>query len=53
MLHDAGIDVKSAQALARHSKFETTMDIYTELDESANQKNAKILNSFLASKNAG
>ena len=51
MLHDAGIDVKSAQALARHSKYETTMDIYTELDESANQKNAKILNSFLASNN--
>lgn len=47
LLHDAGVDVKSAQTLARHSKFETTMNIYTELDESANQKLAKQLNNYL------
>lgn len=52
ILHDAGVDVKSAQMLARHSKFETTMDIYTELDQSANARIAKKLNSFFAENGA-
>ena len=48
LLHDAGVDVKSAQMLARHSKFETTMDIYTELDENANERLGGMLNDFLS-----
>lgn len=50
-LHDAGIDVKSAQALARHSKFETTMNIYTELEENANATLGKVLNNYITEKN--
>lgn len=49
MLHDAGIDVKSAQTLARHSKFETTMNIYTELEENANTMLGNKINKFLTS----
>lgn len=49
-LHDAGIDVKSAQALARHSKFETTMNIYTELEENANAALGKVLNDYITEK---
>jgi integrase len=50
LLHDAGIDVKSAQVLARHSKFETTMNIYTELEENSTEKLGEKLNSFLSQK---
>lgn len=50
LLHDAGIDVKSAQVLARHSKFETTMNIYTELEENSTEKLGKKLNNFLSQK---
>ena len=48
LLHDAGVDPKSAQMLARHSKFETTMNIYTELDEEANARLGSKINDFLA-----
>lgn len=48
LLHDAGVDPKSAQMLARHSKFETTMNIYTELDEEANARLGGKINDFLA-----
>ena len=48
ILHDAGVDVKSAQMLARHSKFETTMNIYTELDENANERLGNQINGFLS-----
>lgn len=32
-LHSKGIDVKTAQELARHSNYQTTMDVYTNLDK--------------------
>lgn len=47
LMYNSGIDVKSAQGIAGHSKVDTMLDIYTHLDLS-NQQNAAIkINDYL------
>lgn len=47
IMHDSGIDVKTAQRLARHARVQTTLDIYTHLDDTAITKGKNMLNDFL------
>lgn len=46
LCHHAGIDVKTAQKLARHAKVSTTLDIYTHIDNSALENAREKLNSY-------
>lgn len=46
-LHDAGIDTKTAQVLARHANYSTTMDIYTELDDKVTSSAVAQINQYL------
>lgn len=50
MLWASGIDVKTAQKLAGHSKVELMLDIYTHLDNQATESAAQKLNEYLKSK---
>ena len=47
IMHDSGVDVKTAQRLARHARVQTTLDIYTHLDDTAVNKGRAVLNDFL------
>jgi integrase len=47
ILHDSGVDVKTAQILARHSRIQTTLDIYTHLDENAIENAREKINIYL------
>lgn len=47
MLWASGIDVKTAQKLAGHSKVEIMLDIYTHLNNQATETAAEKLNGFL------
>lgn len=46
-MHDSGIDVKVAQRLSRHARVQTTLDVYTHLDNSAINKGKDMLNKFI------
>jgi integrase len=49
ILHDAGIDVKTAQELLGHADVSTTQNIYTQITESKLQKTAAQLNTHTSS----
>ena len=46
-LFDAGIDVKVLQTVLRHSRFQTTVDIYTHVFEAAQRRAAETMNGVL------
>lgn len=48
ILHECGIDAKTAQHLLGHSQISTTLDIYTEFREQSVDDAAKLLNGKLA-----
>lgn len=49
MLHEAGIDAKSAQDQLGHSDITTTLDIYTEVTQNARKQTAKTVNNYIKS----
>ena len=50
MLYEAGIDIKTAQALLGHADVSVTMDIYTHIRQSRMAEAAKTLNKFVSKK---
>lgn len=49
-LYDAGIQAKDAQGLLGHAQLATTMDIYTDIEESRKIKTAHVLNQYVHTK---
>ena len=47
LLYEAGVDVYTAQKILGHSRVSTTMDIYMELRDKAEQKSLSKLNTYL------
>ena len=47
LLYEAGVDVYTAQKILGHSRVSTTMEIYMELRDKAEQKSLTKLNSYL------
>lgn len=47
ILYDAGIQPKDAQILLGHAQLSTTMDIYTDIEESRKAKTTNILNQYV------
>ena len=47
LLYNAGVDIKSAQAILGHKSIHVTMDIYTHLDKRKKEESASKLNTFL------
>ena len=50
ILYDAGIQPKDAQALLGHAQLSTTMDIYTDIEESRKIQTANLLNKYVHTK---
>ncbi len=48
ILHECGIDAKTAQHLLGHAQVSTTLDIYTEFREQSVDDAAKLLNGKIA-----
>ncbi len=51
MMYMAGVDILTAKEQAGHKDIETTMNIYTHLDEQYKKKNISKLNEYLNGKN--
>lgn len=47
ILHEAGVDVKDAQALLGHADITTTQNIYTDVSNKQKQKAEKLINEYL------
>lgn len=47
ILHEAGVDVKDAQALLGHADITTTQNIYTDVSIKQKQKAEKLINEYL------
>jgi integrase len=47
LLYEAGVDIKTAQRLLRHSDIRTTMNIYTEFSKKMTDKSVEMLDKYL------